>query len=89
MQQQGITNISDQEFRDRVRASAPKRSYKAIVEQMLENGPVQITCDDKKDVLTVQVALHATYRRYVPDGTKLKTRTDGNVVYASLFELAA
>jgi len=83
-----VTNISDQEFRERVRASEPKRSYKAIVEQMLENGPVQITCDDREDAMTAQVSLHATYQRYVPDGTKLKTRTDGNVVYASLFELA-
>ena len=84
---QEVHTIPQEEFDEKLKASQPKRSYKSIVKKMLDDGPVQINCDDRADALAAQASLHAVYQRYVNAGVKLRTRTEDNVVFASLFIL--
>jgi len=81
---QGVRAIPQERFDEIVEASQPKRSYKAIVEKMLAEGPVRIVCDDRADARQAQVSLHAVYQRYAQKGEKLTTRSEGRVVFASL-----
>ncbi|HEC62115.1 MAG TPA: hypothetical protein ENI27_07665 [bacterium] len=83
---QEVHSIPQDEFDEKMKASQPKRSYKAIVEKMAD-GPIQLDCDDRADALAAQASLHAVYQRYVSTGVKLRTRTEDNVVFASLFVL--